>query len=61
MTYEQSVIKAKDAAVEFGLNSWEYHYAVIEMQMLYKELKKSFLFKVLNLISKAKWHLLRKR
>jgi len=60
MTYQQSVEKAKDAAVEFGLNSLEYHYAVLEMQRIYKEIKKPFLFKVINQIARIKWLLQRK-
>jgi hypothetical protein len=52
---------ALDNAIEYGLDSIEYAEAISEMQFYYKNTKKSFTFKLLNLIERIKWQVLRKR
>jgi hypothetical protein len=52
---------ALNAAVEHGLDSIQYAEAIAEMQFYYKTTKKSFTFKLLNLIERIKWQVQRKR
>ena len=60
MTYDEAVMKSKDAAVEFGFNSWQYQTAINEMQVIYRNTPKPFSYKVINLFNRIKW-LLTKR
>lgn len=60
MTYDEAVINAKNKAVEFGLNSWQYQRAINEMQVIYRNTPKPFSYKLINLFNRIKW-LLTKR
>lgn len=52
MTYQESIIKAKDAGVEFGLYSKEYAGAIKEMNALWLSIPKTKTDKFLNNIAK---------
>ena len=56
MTYEQSVINAKNKAVEFGLYSTEYSEAVKEMNRIWLTTPKTKTARFINSILKRQWH-----
>ncbi len=51
---------ALDKAIEYGLDSIQYAEAIAEMQFYYKTTKKTFTFKLLNLIDRIKWQVQRR-
>ena len=57
MTYEESVMNAKNKAVEFGLYSPEYAEAVREMNRIWLEKPKSKTEKFINNLAKRAWKL----
>ena len=55
MTYEQSVINAKNKAVEFGIYSPEYATAVKEMNHIWLTTPKTKTANFINSILKRQW------
>ena len=60
MTYEESVMHAKDVAVEKGLYSKEYAEAVKQMNELWLTTKQNKVNKTTNKIAKILWHKIQK-
>lgn len=61
MTYEESVINAKNKAVEYGLYSKEYADAIRLMNEIWLSQPKSKTEKVINFIAKKVWQIRHKR
>ena len=56
MTYEEAVINARNAAVEFGMYSTEYAEAVKEMNHIWLTTPKTKTATFINSILKRQWH-----
>lgn len=57
MTYEESVMAAKDAGIEFGIYSKEYAEAVKKMNNIWLSKKMTFSEKVTNSLNKKIWQI----